>query len=165
MIDAFIISPGRTASSSIYYSLNEIGDLQLPLNKEPHYFIDLKDKKKKNKILNNLNINNYQDYKKIYKKSCYKIDASTGYFYYVNEFIKNLKKKKINPKIIFLIREPISRSRSLYIHQIKNENENELSFEKCLKRKVKKNVWWQNYYNNTEYHNVYLKLKKIFQRF
>lgn len=50
MIDAFIISPGRTASSSIYYSLNEIGDLQLPLNKEPHYFIDLKDKKKKIKF-------------------------------------------------------------------------------------------------------------------
>jgi len=68
MIDAFIISPGRTASSSIYYSLNEIGDLQLPLNKEPHYFIDLKDKKKKKKFLKNLIKNNNKNKKKIKKK-------------------------------------------------------------------------------------------------
>ena len=94
MHNLFIISTGRAASTSLYNFLNEFYDLNLPDNKEPHFFLDLQKFKKKPEILNYLSVYKLSSYNKLYSKSKIIVDASVGYFFYVDEFIKKFKSLK-----------------------------------------------------------------------
>ena len=161
----FIISTGRSASSAMYHHLNKLYNLQLPKNKEPHYYLNLDNLKNKPKILNKLHIKNKKIYHGLYKKSKISIDASVGYFFNIDSFLKRTKKISKNSKVIFLYREPIERAKSLFLKQYITGYEKSTNFEKAfLRKKSKKNhYWWQFYYNNVNYHENFLKLKKNFK--
>jgi len=100
----FIISTGRAGSTAIYQYLNEMCDLKLPANKEPHFFTSVKKYKNLDGPILDCYVSSLKKYKKLYEKSKFIIDASVGYFFYIDEFIKRVKKLNINPKIIFLYR-------------------------------------------------------------
>ena len=164
--DLFIISTARSGSSSLYTFLDKIYNKNTILNnKEPHFFLKLNNYKKKPKILKKIHINNKKEYKESLKCKNLSIDSSVGYFFEIDEFIKNIKKMKFKrkSKIIFLFREPFGRAKSLYLKNIALGNENShTQFVSLLKKKTKKNYWWTNYYDNVYYYSNFLKLKKFF---
>jgi hypothetical protein len=164
--DLFIISTARSGSSAVYSYLNQIYNNQISLkNKEPHFFLKLNKYKNRPSEIKKYYIDNKKKYLEIFKGDKLSIDASVGYFFEIDEFIKNVKKnfKKKKPKIIFLFREPNSRAKSLYLKKIITEKENSNSkFEKLLKKKYQKNSWWLNYYDNVYYYKNFLKLKDYF---
>jgi hypothetical protein len=165
MQNVFIISTGRSASSAMYQHLNKLYNLQLPKNKEPHYYLNLHSFKNKPKILSQLYIGNKKNYRRLYKKSKISVDASVGYFFNIDSFLERTKKISKNSKVIFLYREPIERAKSLFLKQYITGYENSTNFKKSFSRKkLKKNHhWWQFYYNNVKYHENFLKLKKNFK--
>lgn len=164
--DLFIISTARSGSSSLYTFLDKIYNKKTTFNnKEPHFFLKLKNYKKKPKLLKKIYINDMQKYKDLFKSKNLSIDASVGYFFEIDEFLKNIKKIKVNKKskIIFLFREPFGRAKSLYLKNIAIGNENyNTQFVSLLKKKIKKNYWWTNYYDNVFYYSSFLKLKNFF---
>ena len=103
MQNIFIISTGRAASSSIYQYLDEFFELNLPRNKEPHYYLNTKKLKKKPYILKKILVTKKKTYKSLYRNSKISIDASVGYFFYIDDFLKRSKLDYKNSKIIFSI--------------------------------------------------------------
>ena len=169
MHNLFIISTGRAASSSTYKFLDEFLELNLPDNKEPHFFLNLEGFQKKTKILKKLIIKDKTEYRKLYRHSKIIIDASVGYFYNIDDFIENFKKFKIknnNFKVIFLYRDPISAARSRFTKEFIVGSEKKINFMQAFSRKTDKNkkIWWQYFYNNVEYHKNFIKLEKCFKQ-
>ena len=165
MQNIFIISTGRAASSSMYRYMDEFFELNLPRNKEPHYYLNAKKLKKKPNILKKLLTTKKKTYKSLYRNSKVSVDASVGYFFYIDDFLKRSKLDYKNSKIIFLYREPIERAKSLFTKQFINGYERNLNFKEAFSRKnskIDKN-WWQFYYNNVNYFNNFLKIKQFFK--
>ena len=159
----FIISTGRAGSTAIYNYINKMCDLKLPKNKEPHYWINLEKYKNKTGPILDCYVSNLDEYKKLYDKSKIVIDASVGYFFYIDEFINRIKKASIEPKIIFLYREPIGRAYSLF-QNFKNLNITKtLKIEEEIVIKWEPGSWWARDYDNVFYYDVYKKLKYNFK--
>lgn len=161
-IDCIIISTGRAASTAVYQYLDQAGDLALPLNKEPHYWCNVKKYKGLGKLLLEIYIDNKTDYFNLYSKSKMHLDASVGYFFCIDEVVEKLNRAGQKPKIIFLYREPVSRATSLFYEEKKKgmiKTDDVLSEIRTIKPE---GLWWENYYDNVAYFNVFKVLEKNF---
>ena len=159
----FIISTGRAGSNAIYSYLNKMCDLNLPNNNAPHYWIDVEKYHNKAGAILDCYVADYQKYMSLYINSKIALDASVGYFFYIDEFLENLKKKSIEPKIIFLYREPIGRTIS-HFNQLKKKKMTKFSsIYKELNIKWDKGTWCERCYDNIFYYDVFKKINKNFK--
>ena len=161
-IDCLIISTGRAASTSIYKYIGQAGRLNLPQNKEPHYWCDIHKFKGLYPSLNRIHIKDDDEYYRLYAKADLKIDASVGYFFYITDVINRLSAADQMPKIIFLYREPVSRAYSLFNELKKKNLTNKETIEEDIANTKNPGMWWEHYYDNVNYFTNYIEMEKYF---
>lgn len=129
----------KSGTTSLYKYLKEHPDIFLPYQKEIHFFSSSRiqklvggkgDKEPASRICNNL-----EDYQKHYKnvgKEKAIVDVSPSYFFHAETSILNIKKYlSSDVKIIVLLRDPIERAFSNYLHKLRLFNE-PLSFAEAI---------------------------------
>lgn len=162
-IDCLILSTGRAASTSIYHYLDQRAELCLPQNKEPHTLIDVTKYPKRSHLLDKIYVPDVEHYAALYDGSKLMIDASVGYFFYIEELIATLKKLHQTPKVVFLYREPVSRAASLFNELRKKGFEQSATLDQALSTEKASGLWWENYYDNVPYSDHFMMLKSYFR--
>lgn len=161
-VDVIIVSTGRAASTAVYQYLDAACELNLPKNKEPHYWCDIHKYGGLHSVLKDIHISGFSDYMDIYSRSRIVIDASVGYFFCLDEVIERLKREGQAPKIVFLYREPVSRAVSLFNEERKKGSTDANDVLAEIKRERDPGLWWEYYYDNVLYADCFEKMRSSF---
>lgn len=137
--NTFVLGASKSGTSSLHYFLQQHPEVFMSKIKEPHFFDN-------NKMYNKGILFYSKKYFKGSEKCPIRGEATPSYFsnhvavipriletYYYNNEIK----------FIIILRDPVQRAWSHYLHKIRNATENE-SFEKALlleKARLKENHW------------------------
>tara|TARA_Y100000588_G_scaffold7434_1_gene8700 strand:- start:9638 stop:10540 length:903 start_codon:yes stop_codon:yes gene_type:complete len=161
----FIISGfPKCGTTSLHYYLSEHPEIYMPDQKELHFFTNKifsdENKGAGDSILAKTHIKNLKNYQKCFEKGKnYRIigETSPSYINYPKLFPK-ISKTLSNPKIIVLIRDPIKRAYSNYLHLLREQRET-LSFEEALKQEeirkaLKYADFWYYKFNSTYYKKI-----------
>lgn len=155
-----IVGFPKCGSTALHYYLNSHPDIYMPNQKELHFFTsDILEKLsagKGDKYVKGNQIKDIESYKEQYVGSNGEKaigDASPSYINYPEIAIPRIKKTLGNPKIIILLRDPVKRAYSNYLHMVR-ENRETLSFYESLKaeeRRRQKNYsdFWYYAFNST----------------
>ncbi|HWB27871.1 MAG TPA: sulfotransferase [Chitinophagaceae bacterium] len=120
-----LIIPGapKAGTSSLCEYIGRHSKVFIPKIKEPRYFIaeeilKLPETDVQKKYLTDYSILSNTQYKKIYadRNVQYRCDASVQYLYYHEKVIPRIKAMLDDPKIIIMLRDPISRAYSNYMY-------------------------------------------------
>ena len=163
-LDCILFSTGRAASTAIYQYLNFAGPLGLPELKEPHYWCDIQSYKRTYDLIDSIYISNEDDYWGLYADSKISLDASCGYFFYLDDVIKNLGSSEQKPRVIFLYREPLSRAKSWFNERKKKKLTNAVDIFEDMAQVPEQGLWWEHYYDNVLYFTGYKKLQESFDQ-
>ncbi|WP_115719139.1 sulfotransferase family protein [Gallaecimonas mangrovi] len=154
-IDFIVAGAAKSGTTSIFQYLNSHPDIFIPDVKECRYFSKLnKDFKGLGaEFFANEGITDDDEYQSLFQnhqdKKCG--DISNDYLYYHKESIANIKKTVGDSvKIIIILRNPIERAFSNYMHHIRDGWEN-LSFKDALIRedeRIKDNWGWSYHYKS-----------------
>lgn len=155
----------KCGSTSLHYYLSEHPEIFMPGQKELHYFtnpiISRLDKGPGDREVSKFFVRDFQAYKKFYKEvSLQKAvgDSSPSYINHPDIIPKIKETLGANTKIIVLLRDPIKRTYSNYLHLVR-ENREDLSFWEALKqeeqRKSKKyGDFWYYTFNSFYYEKI-----------
>ncbi|WP_299776493.1 sulfotransferase [uncultured Formosa sp.] len=156
----FIISGfPKCGSSALHYYLENHPEIFMPKQKELHFFT--------NSILSKLNqgpgdkatkisqIKLFEDYEKSFKNVGDELaigDASPSYINYPEKF-KEIKDRLFDPKVIILLRDPVKRAYSNYLHLVREGRETLGFYEALLeeenRKKKKFSDFWYYRFNST----------------
>ena len=158
----FVISGfPKCGTTSLHHYLNEHPQIYMPIQKELHFFtFEILSKLNKgplDKIVKESQIDNSEKYLSYYqnvKKENAIGDTSPSYINYPSQFFR-IKKYLNDPKIIILLRDPISRAYSNYLH-LKREGRETLSFKDAIeiedhRREAQYSDFWYYKFNSTYY--------------
>lgn len=163
----------KCGSTSLHYYLNEHPDIFMPRQKELHYFT--------NKILSSMtggpgdkevdkfHVKSFEEYKGFYKDVDSQRavgDVSPSYINYPSCIIEMKEKLGLNLKIIVLVRDPIKRAFSNYLHLVREERElldfySALKMEPKRKKKNYSDFWFYSF--NSDYYQKIKMFKEAFQ--
>lgn len=128
----------KCGTTSLHYYLNEHPEIFMPKQKELHFFtcdkLKALDSGPKDDLVSKFHIDKLSSYKKIFNEARSDQiigEVSPSYINYPNLSIPRIKKLLGNPKIIILLRDPIERAYSNYLHLVREEREH-LSFYEAL---------------------------------
>ena len=163
----------KCGTTSLHYYLSEHPEIYMPKQKELHFFTNKILSKqiagKGDEITAQTHINRLEDYQKFFPNNDkYKAvgEASPSYINYP-EIYNEIKTQLSNPKIIILIRDPINRAYSNYLH-LKREGRETLSFQEALDREQnRKNIEYSDfwYYKfNSSYYEKIKEIKNVFDK-
>lgn len=134
----------KCGSTSLHYFLDVHPEIFMPQQKEIHFFsypnINLLNKGPKDKHVKKLQIGNIEDYSNLFRassKSQISGEVSPSYVNYPNNCIPKIKEILGNPKIIIILRDPINRAYSNYLHLLREKRET-LGFYDALKNEEKR---------------------------
>ena len=161
----------KCGTTSLHHYLDEHPEIYMPIQKELHFFtcniLSKLNKGPKDAIVKKIQINNSEKYLNFYKSVRNETaigDASPSYINYPSQF-KKIKEYLNDPKVIIILRDPIDRAYSNYLH-LKREHRETLTFiESILKedeRKTNKySDFWYYKFNSTYYDKI-IKAKETF---
>lgn len=161
-VDVIIVSTGRAASTAVYQYLDVACELNLPKNKEPHYWCDIHKYGGLHNVLKDIHISKFTDYMDAYSCSKTVVDASVGYFFCLDEVIERLKQEGQAPKIVFLYREPVTRAVSLFNEERRKGSTDANDVSADIKRDRDPGLWWEHYYDNVLYADCFEKMRSSF---
>lgn len=161
-LDAIVFSTGRAASTAIYRYLDVAGNLRLPANKEPHFWCDVGRHGGIYPMLRDITVTDADAYWRLYQDSRIALDASVGYFFYIDEVIANLQRASQKPRVIFLYREPAARARSLFNELRRKQLTQASTFTADLAAPRAAGQWWEYYYDNVPYQDAFLAMTEYF---
>jgi len=153
-----IIGAAKSGTTALHNFLNEHPNIFMSKNKEPNYFAlsDGNYRFKCNTIqlgYYNSFIYNWNQYLDLFKTSnkmkIYFGESSPIYLYYRNSVINIRNKLGNNVKFIAILRNPVERAFSNFLHHIMINLETTNSFEEALKmedKRIKENWWWGFHY-------------------
>ncbi len=144
-----IVGAAKAGTTTLYNYLQKNPNIFVPEHKEPYFLTgqSLAEINTNGGYYHRGMIDNFELYCDLYKNAYLKMmigDFSTGYLYFYQSSIYNIKKYLGSPKIIIIIRNPVDRAYSNYLHHVKDGNETE-SFEDAIsliEERKKKNWWW-----------------------
>tara|TARA_B100001250_G_scaffold236480_1_gene203113 strand:- start:103 stop:1005 length:903 start_codon:yes stop_codon:yes gene_type:complete len=168
----FIISGfPKCGTTSLHYYLAEHPEIFMPKQKELHFFTNKILSKqiagKGDKIALKTHVRNFKEYSKFFStEKNYKSvgETSPSYINYP-ELFNEIKNTLSNPKIIVLVRDPIKRAYSNYLHLVR-EGREQLSFAEALAQEDKRkklqfsDFWYYKF--NSSYYEKLAKAKEIF---
>ena len=143
----------------------------MPVQKELHFFtcniLSKLNKGPKDAIVKKTQINSSEKYLNFYKSVRNETaigDASPSYINYPSQF-KKIKEFLNDPKVIIILRDPIDRAYSNYLH-LKREHRETLTFKEAIfkedERKTNKySDFWYYKFNSTYYDKI-IKVKETF---
>ena len=161
----------KCGTTSLHHYLNEHPEIYMPAQKELHFFtfniLSKLNNGPKDAVVKKTQINNSEKYLNFYKGVTNEIaigDASPSYINYPSQF-KKIKEYLNDPKVIIILRDPINRAYSNYLH-LKRENRETLSFKEAIfkedERKTNKySDFWYYKFNSTYYDKI-IKAKETF---
>lgn len=159
-----IVGFPKCGSTALHYYLDAHPSVFMPTQKELHYFTADKLQKLENgpgdKEVNQFFIQREEEYRKCFAKAQnQKIigDASPSYINHPDR-IPEIKSLLGEPKIIILLRDPIKRAYSNYLHLVREQRE-QLSFHKALlaeedRTNKKYSDFWYYHFNSTYFNKV-----------
>ena len=155
----------------LHHYLNEHPEIYMPAQKELHFFtFNILSKLKngpKDATIKETQIDNSEKYLSFYKNVRNEVaigDASPSYINYPSQF-KKIKEYLNDPKIIIILRDPINRAYSNYLH-LKREHRETLTFKEAIfkedeRKKNKYSDFWYYKFNSTYYDKI-IKAKETF---
>ena len=161
----------KCGTTSLHHYLNEHPEIFMPEQKELHFFtFKILSKLKngpKDDIVKEMQINSSEKYLSYFQNVKNEIaigDASPSYINYPSEFFK-IKKYLNDPKVIIILRDPINRAYSNYLH-LKRERRETMSFKDAIaveeeRMKNKYSDFWYYKFNSTYYEKI-IKAKTTF---
>ena len=161
----------KCGTTSLHHYLDEHPEIYMPTQKELHFFtcniLSKLNKGPKDAIVKKTQINSSEKYLNFYKSVRNEIaigDASPSYINYPGQF-KKIKEFLNDPKVIIILRDPIDRAYSNYLH-LKREQRENLTFEEAIsaedERKTNKySDFWYYKFNSTYYDKI-IKAKETF---
>lgn len=161
----------KCGSTALHYYLENHPEIFMPVQKELHFFTSNKLLKLNNgpgdKEVKKFMITSIEDYQKAYKNTKNEKVIGEVSPSYINhpDSIPFIKKTLGEPKIIILLRDPVKRAYSNYLHLLREKREN-LSFLEALKKEdirkeEKYSDFWYYKFNSTYFDKVD-KFKKSF---
>ena len=161
----------KCGTTSLHHYLNEHPEIYMPTQKELHFFtyniLSKLNNGPKDRIVKKTQIDSSEQYLGFYKNVKNETavgDASPSYINYPDQF-QEIKEYLNDPKLIILLRDPINRAYSNYLH-LKREQRERLSFKEAVKiederKKNKYSDFWYYKFNSTYYQKI-IKAKEIF---
>jgi hypothetical protein len=143
-----IIGAAKCGTTSIHNYLGQHPEVFTSPTKEPHFFADFDPNKLAEHSFKygHNKVQNSSDYYRLFNDSAdYKIrmESSVSTLFYSKAMIK-AKEMLGNPKVLIVLRNPIDRAYSNYMHHVRDENET-LSFEDALNQenqRANESYWW-----------------------
>ena len=124
----------KCGTTSLHHYLDEHPEIYMPTQKELHFFtcniLSKLNKGPKDSIVKQTQINSSEKYLNFYKSVRNEIaigDASPSYINYPSQF-KKIKEYLNDPKVIIILRDPIDRAYSNYLH-LKREHRDTITFK------------------------------------
>ena len=161
----------KCGTTSLHHYLNEHPEIYMPTQKELHFFtyniLSRLNNGPKDAIVKKTHIDNIEKYLNFYNNVRNEIaigDASPSYINYPSQF-KKIKENLNDPKVIIILRDPINRAYSNYLH-LKREQRETLTFKEAIikedERKTNKySDFWYYKFNSTYYEKI-IKAKETF---
>ena len=161
----------KCGTTSLHHYLEEHPEVYMPTQKELHFFtcniLSKLNKGPNDATVKKTQINSSEKYLNFYKSVRNEIaigDASPSYINYPSQF-KKIKEYLNDPKVIIILRDPIDRAYSNYLH-LKREHRETLTFEEAIfkedERKTNKySDFWYYKFNSTYYDKI-IKAKETF---
>ena len=151
-----IVGAAKSGTTSLFNYLTQHSDIYIPEVKECRFFSQLPKNYKGlgAEFFPNSGITDERVYFNLFSEHEDKVcgDISNDYLYYYEKSIKNIKKYLGNEiKIVIVLRNPIDRAYSNYMHHIRDGWEN-ISFEQALddeNRRIEENWGWSYHYVKT----------------
>ena len=162
----------KCGTTSLHHYLSEHPQIFMPSQKELHFFTyEILSKLKngpKDRAVKKTQIQDSKKYLDFYRNVKNEIavgDASPSYINYPNQFLK-IKEYLEDPKFIIVLRDPINRAYSNYLH-LKREQRETLTFKEAVNRENKRikdkySDFWYYKFNSTYYDKI-LKAKETFK--
>lgn len=147
-----VVGAAKCGTTNLFNSLIQHPDIFIPEIKECRYFSQIKQKRKnpyngKNSIYTDV-IDSAEKYYSLFENTEeYKArgDISNDYLYYFQNSVEQIKRELGNEiKIIIILRNPVERAFSQYLHFIREE-ETSATFEEMLKNEEQwynTDTWW-----------------------
>ena len=161
----------KCGTTSLFHYLKQHPDIFMPNQKELHFFTQAQifklNKGPKDKVVKQSHIKSEKEYLELFKSVKDEIavgDASPSYINYPENF--GMIKQYLNdPKVIVIVRDPIDRAYSNYLH-LKRELRETMDFFSALKnednrREESYSDFWYYRFNSTYYKKI-LMAKKTF---
>jgi len=161
----------KCGSTALHYFLEEHPEIYMPKQKELHFFTNAILGKQNqglgDKEVKKTQIKTFSKYKECFKDVKNEIaigDASPSYLNYP-EVYGNIKEVLKDPKVVILLRDPIKRAYSNYLHLVREHRET-LSFYDALQQEEKRkelsysDFWYYTF--NSLYFNKIVEAKKVF---
>ena len=133
-VDFFIVGAPKAGTTSLYHYLNEHPQVEMSLQKEPNYFSD-KAIQSQDLYYNKNRIDTEEKYNRLFnfqKKDVIFGEGSVSYLFYP-KVASRIKKYNTNAKIIIMIRNPIERAFSGYLHNLRYNPSENLTFKEAIK--------------------------------
>ena len=151
-----LVGAAKSGTTSLFNYLTQHSDIYIPEVKECRFFSQLPKNYKGlgAEFFPNSGITDERVYFNLFSGHEDKVcgDMSNDYLYYYEKSIKNIKKYLGNEiKIVIVLRNPIDRAYSNYMHHIRDGWEN-ISFEQALddeNRRIEENWGWSYHYVKT----------------
>ncbi len=155
-----IAGAAKSGTTSLFHYLNQHPEVYIPQKKECRFFSDIApdfvgfDSPHGQKVIQELRksiVRDVRQYAALFEPARRKKavgDASPDYLFYYKKSIPNIKRLLGDAaKIIIILRNPIERAFSMYLH-LKRERLDEASFEEALDQeqaRIAHNWWWGFY--------------------
>ncbi len=169
-----LVGAPKSGTTSLYYYLVDHPQVFMSKLKEPHFFSKpckkLPFKGPKDETLGSTMYMNltWEDYINLFRgASKYEAvgEASADYLYYFKCSIENIKKYLGNPRIIIILRNPIERAFSAYLHMVRDGREY-LSFREALEEETyRKEKNWDFMWLYTDVGFYYEQVKAYIENF
>lgn len=154
-----VLGAPKCGTSSLYEYIKEHPQIFLPVKKELHFFSRNTISKYINGPGDNANLqkicSSLEDYMSFFEKADKDkiiVEVSTSYFFKADEYLNEMR--SVLPslrKIVVVLRNPVKRMYSNYMHQVRNEKE-ALTFSEALEAEEerKKNMWGTFWWYKTQ---------------
>lgn len=151
--DFIIVGAAKSGTTSLFHYLNRHPDIFIPAVKECRFFSQLPKNFKGlgAEFFPNSGITDEKTYFALFAEAGDKVcgDISNDYLYYYNDSVENIKKYLGDDvRIIIILRNPIDRAYSNYLHHVRDGWE-DLSFEEAIaeeQNRIAQNWAWGYHY-------------------